>query len=151
VTWLKEFKLRQFMGFQFYLSSFNGDAANLLLMLTLMTDLPENVVGVTADGTVTGSDYEKVLMPAVENRLKTQAKLRMIYHLGQTFKGFDTAAMVDDAKLGMKHWSTWERIALVSDHPIINSFAKFFRHLVSCEIQVFRETDLQRAKHWIIQ
>ena len=120
-------------------------------MLTIMTDLPENVLGVTAEGKVTGSDYEIILIPTVERKLRANSKLRMIYHLGDTFAGFDSSAMVEDAQIGLNHLSAWERIALVSDHPIINMFAKFFGYLIGCEIRVFREADLERAKEWIIQ
>ena len=37
-------------------------------MLKILNDLPENVLGVTAEGKVTGSDYENILIPAVEKK-----------------------------------------------------------------------------------
>jgi hypothetical protein len=55
-----------------------------------MNDLLDNVLGVTAEGKITGSDYERVLIPAVESKFKSHQKLRMIYHLGHSFAGFDT-------------------------------------------------------------
>ena len=39
-------------------------------MLKLIEDLPVNVLGVTAEGKITGEDYEKVLIPALEEKLK---------------------------------------------------------------------------------
>ena len=118
-------------------------------MLKVMNDLPENVLGVSAEGKITGSDYETVLIPAIEQMFKTNKKIRMIYQLGDKFSGFDLAAMVDDAKLGMKHLSSWDRIALVSDHEMINTFAKFFGHMMSCELRIFKNADLAEAKKWI--
>ena len=118
-------------------------------MLKLMNDLPDNVLGVSAEGKITGSDYETVLIPAIEQMFKTNKKIRMIYQLGDKFSGFDFAAMVDDAKLGMKHLSAWDRIALVSDHEMINTFAKFFGHMMSCELKIFKNADLAEAKRWI--
>jgi hypothetical protein len=120
-------------------------------MLKFIEGLPDNVLGITAEGRVTGFDYESILIPAVENKFKSKNKIRIIYHLGETFTGFDPAALLDDAKLGMKHLSECERIALVSDHPIINAFARFFGYLMKCEIQIFKEADLEKAKQWIIQ
>ena len=68
-----------------------------------MNDLPENILGVSAEGKITGTDYETVLMPAIEEKFKTSKKIRMIYQLGDKFSGFDFTAMLDDAKIGMKH------------------------------------------------
>lgn len=118
-------------------------------MLKLMNGLPENVLGVSAEGKITGTDYETVLIPAIEEKLKINNKLRMIDHLGSDFTGFDVGAMLDDAKLGMKHLSAWERIALVSDHEVINSFAIFFGYMMNCELRIFKNAKLEDAKKWI--
>ena len=118
-------------------------------MLKLLEGLPDNVLGVSAEGKVTGTDYETVLIPAIEKKLKEHKKIRMIYDLGSNFTGFDLSAMLDDAKMGMKHLSAWDRIALVSDHEMINTFAKFFGHMLSCELRVFKNAELEEAKKWI--
>ena len=57
--------------------------------------------------------------------------------------------MVDDAKIGIKHLLAWEKIALVQYYEIINAFAKFFGHLMSCELYVFKNAELDEAKKWI--
>lgn len=114
-----------------------------------MNDLPDYILGVSAQGTVTGQDYETVLIPAVEEKLKTNKKIRMIYQLGANFTGFDLTAMLDDAKIGMKHLAAWDRIALVSDHQMINTVMKFFGYLLSCEVRIFKNDELEEAKKWI--
>lgn len=114
-----------------------------------MNDLPENVLGVSAEEKLTGTDYETVLIPAIEQKFKTNKKIRMIYQLGNIFSGFDFSAMLDDAKMGMKHLSAWDRIALVSDHEMINTFAKFFGHMLSCKLHIFKNGELEEAKKWI--
>jgi len=118
-------------------------------MLKIMNDLPGNVLGVSAEGKITGEDYETILIPALEVKLKANKKIRMLYHLGNNFTGFDLSAMLDDAKIGMKHLSAWDRIALVSDHEMINSFAKFFGYMLSCEVRIFKNEELDKAKIWI--
>ncbi|MEO8413221.1 MAG: STAS/SEC14 domain-containing protein [Ginsengibacter sp.] len=120
-------------------------------MLQLMNDLPENVLGISAEGKITGKDYEDVLIPAVEEKLTTHLKIRMLYHLGNTFDGFDLSAILDDAKIGMKHLSAWEKVAMVSEHHLINTFAKFFGYLLPCEVRVFKNTELEEAKKWIAE
>lgn len=120
-------------------------------MLKIMNDLAANVLGVSAEGKITGTDYETVLIPALEEKLKANKKIRMIYQLGNDFSGFDMSAMLDDAKMGLKHLSAWDRIALVSDHEMINSFGKFFGYLMSCELRIFNNAELEEAKSWITE
>lgn len=114
-----------------------------------MSNLPDNVLGFSAEGQITGTDYETVLIPAVEKKLKSNKKINLLYHLGNNFMGFDLNAMLDDAKIGMKHLSSWGKIALVSDHNMINTFAKFFGYLLPCEIRIFSDAELESAKEWI--
>jgi ABC-type phosphate transport system ATPase subunit len=118
-------------------------------MLKIMNDLPDNVLGVSAEGKITGTDYETILIPAVESKLKAFKKIRMLYQLGNDFTGFDLNAIFDDAKIGLKHFSSWEKIALVSDHELINTFAKFFGYMLSCELRIFRNSELDEATTWI--
>jgi hypothetical protein len=73
----------------------------------------------------------------------------MLYELGSSFTGFDLNAVFDDAKIGLKHLSAWDRIALVSDHEMINIFAKFFGHMLSCELRIYKNAEFEEAKKWI--
>ena len=120
-------------------------------MLTIINDLPDNVLGVSGEGKITGNYNESVLIPAIAEKFKVNKKLRMLYHLGVDFTGFDLSAMLDDAKMGMKHLSAWDRIAMVSDHKMINTFAKFFGHMLSCELRIFKNADLGEAKKWVAE
>ena len=120
-------------------------------MIKILNDYPDNVLGVSAEGKITGTDYETVLIPAIVEKLKTNKKIRMLYQLGSNFTGFEMSAMLDDAKMGMKHLSAWDRIALVSDHEMINTFAKFFGHMLSCELRVFKNDELEEAKKWVCE
>jgi hypothetical protein len=114
-----------------------------------ITELPRNVLEVTAEGIITGTDYETVFIPAVEEKLKSNKQIRLLYHLGTNFTGFDIHAMLDDAKVGMKHLTAWEKIAFVSDHGLINAFAKFFGYFLSCETRIFKNEELEMARNWI--
>ena len=118
-------------------------------MFNIIEGLPDNVLGISSKGKITGTNYKNVLIPGLEKKLKEHKKIRMVYDLGNSFTGFDLSAMLDDAKMGMKHLSAWDRIALVSDHEMINTFAKFFGHMLSCELRIFKNAELEEAKKWI--
>ena len=86
-------------------------------MIEKIPNLPDNVLGFTAKGTVTARDYDSVIIPAVEALFTQHRKIRLLYHLGQDFSGFETAAVWDDTKLGLKHLTGWEKMAVVSNSP----------------------------------
>ncbi|MEP6648217.1 MAG: STAS/SEC14 domain-containing protein [Saprospiraceae bacterium] len=120
-------------------------------MLKIINDLPDNVLGIEAVEKVTGADYENILMPAVDEKLKAHKKMRLLYYLGPDFTGFSLKAMMDDAEVGIKHLSAWDRVALVSDHAMINELAKVFGHLLPGKVRVFTNTGLDEAKKWIAE
>ena len=72
-------------------------------MIEMLSDLPDNVLGVEAKGEVTGGDYEQVLVPEIEERLARHDKIRLVYVLGEEFDGYSAGAMWDDTKVGMEH------------------------------------------------
>jgi hypothetical protein len=118
-------------------------------MIEKMPDLPENVLGFTAKGTVTVNDYEFIIIPAVEELFSRQKKVRFLYHLGDDLTGFEAAAMWDDTKLGLKHIKGWERLAIVSDIEWVRAAVKIFGLIIPGHVRVFHNHELSEAKHWI--
>ena len=70
-------------------------------MISLIADLPGNILGFRASGIVTGEDYEKVLVPALEEKLGEVQKVHLLYQLDEGFEKFDLGAMWEDAKVGL--------------------------------------------------
>ena len=120
-------------------------------MIETITDLPGNTLGFVAKGTVTAHDYETVIIPAVEAAFARQDKIRLLYHLGQDFAGFETAAMWDDAKIGLKHLGGWERIAVISDIGWVRTGIKVFGLAIPGQVRVFHDSELAEAKQWIAE
>ncbi len=123
-------------------------------MLKLIEGLPDNALGYTAKGKVTAKDYETVLIPAVEAKLKNHDKVRLLYHLGEGFEGFEAGAMWDDAKVGLAHITSWEKIAIVTDVNWIEKAGKVFRFAIetmsgSGQVKVFKNEELDIAITWI--
>jgi len=118
-------------------------------MVEQITDLPDPVLGFRAKGTVTADDYESIIIPAVEALFSRQKKVRFLYHLGEEFSGFEAAAVWDDAKLGMKHLSGWERVAVVTDVEWIRAAMKIFGFAIPGSVRVFHNLELAEATRWI--
>jgi hypothetical protein len=118
-------------------------------MLERIKGLPEDVLGFEAKGEVTGADYESVLVPAVEEMLARQKRIRFLYHLGNEFTSFHAKAMWDDAKVGLQHYSSWERVAVVTDVGWIRTAMKAFGFVMPGQVRVFGNGDLAEARQWV--
>ncbi|HYI15705.1 MAG TPA: STAS/SEC14 domain-containing protein [Thermomicrobiales bacterium] len=117
-------------------------------MIKILEGLPDNVLGVEATGEVTDSDYETVLNPAVRAMRESHDRLRIIYVFGKDFDGWSLGGMWEDAKLGLKHPKSWEKIAVVSDEDRIKHMIKAFGWMVPGEVRIFDLTQLDAAKDW---
>ncbi len=118
-------------------------------MLKLLTDLPSHVLGIEAIGDVSKDDYETVLVPAVEDRISKQRSLRLLYVLGRDFTGFSAGAAWEDAKVGMRHFTAFDRVAVVTDVEWISSMMKAFGFVMPGDVRVFDVDDYEAARVWV--
>ena len=118
-------------------------------MITAIQNLPEGVVGFSAEGTVTDADYRKVLIPAVEDALRSGRRLRFLYVLGPGFAGYGAGAMLDDTLFGVKHYFDFEKIACVTDNLTYGTMVRSFGFLIPAEVRVFAADELDAAKAWL--
>jgi hypothetical protein len=118
-------------------------------MIEQIEGLPPGTLGFRASGQVTAADYERVLVPDIEAAFVVHRKLRLLYHLGPDFTGFDPGAMWDDAMLGFRHFSGWDRVALVTDVQWLRIAATAMGFAVPAEFRLFRNAELVKAIDWI--
>jgi hypothetical protein len=118
-------------------------------MIRLLTDLPENVVGAEAVGQVETADYTDVLEPAIAAALARTDKLRLLFILGSAFEGYSAGAAWADTRLGMGHWSQWERIAVVTDRDWISGTVKALSWMLPGDVRVFHTNARDEAIAWV--
>lgn len=120
-------------------------------MIKQMNDLPAGVVGFTAHGEVTARDYETVIVPDIEAVFTLRKKVRMLYHFAADFTGFESRALWDDAKLGMRHFSGFERVAVVADIGWLKQAVPALGALMPGEFRSFPGDQLDAARAWIVE
>ncbi|MGD0674524.1 MAG: STAS/SEC14 domain-containing protein [Polyangiaceae bacterium] len=118
-------------------------------MLERLSDVPEEVVGVKANGKLTREDYEKVLVPLFEGARREGRRLRFLYETGPEFDGFSAGAAWQDAKLGVRHLRTFAGCAVVTDHDWIRESSKFAGFFLPCPVRVFASRDRDKAIEWL--
>jgi SpoIIAA-like len=120
-------------------------------MIVLEQGFPDNVVAVACKGHVTRSDYERVLIPAVDGALRKHDKLRLYYHIGSEFDGIDPGAVLEDMKVGFSHLARWERIAIVTDISWIRLVIRAFAFLIPGDVKFFDVAEDKSARAWIAE
>jgi hypothetical protein len=120
-------------------------------MLKLIEDLPEDVVGIEAHGRVTTEDYERVLIPAVEaaKASSDDSRIRLLYVVAREFPDYTAGAAWEDAKLGLGHLRSWERIAIVSDADWLRHAVHGFGWLIPGEVKLFAVEERDSAREWV--
>ena len=118
-------------------------------MFTLIHDLPPNVVGVQATGVVSKEDYETVLLPAMADLFKRTGSVSLLLQLETDLHNYTNGAWVEDAKLGLKYFMKWRKVAIVSRKSGIKWFTDTFGLLVPGQYKGFMMTDLVKAKRWV--
>lgn len=118
-------------------------------MLELIEEMPGNILAIKASGEVTAGDYESIMVPAVEGKLREFDKVRMFYELGTEMSGFTAGAMWQDAKVGMSHLLSFEKIAVVTDHAWIANAVRAFAFMMPCPVKIFSTAERDAAKSWI--
>lgn len=118
-------------------------------MLEVMHEVPANVVGFRASGEVTKDDYETVLIPTVDKAAKQFGELHFLLVLETDVKNFTLGAWLNDAKVGIKHLTKWNRMAIVSDQKSVEKVTDFLSYLMPGESKGFEMAELDEAIAWV--
>jgi hypothetical protein len=105
------------------------------------------IIGFRLSGKLHDSDY-KQFVPAVEAALTSEGKLRLFVQL-EDFHGWDLHAMWDDFKFGLKHYSDFDRIAMVGDQKWETWMARLCKPFTKAKVQYFGASEVDAAWAWL--
>ena len=118
-------------------------------MIFVDTQMDGALLEVEFSGRITGEDYETTLVPAVEAALAAHDRVRLLALMGEEFSGFDLGAAWADTKLGLAHWSGFDRIALATDIGWMRHAVRLSAALLPCPVQVFDMIEAENARRWL--
>jgi len=119
-------------------------------MIQHLEGFPSSVLAFICKGRVKKADYDAVLVPAVQNALRTHHKLRLYYETDADFAGLEPGAIWEDFKVGMEHLTRWERIAVVTDVAWIKHTVLLFSFLMPGTTKLFSRAEAMQARDWIV-
>ena len=117
-------------------------------MIRVLPDAPAGVLMLEAGGKLTAADYTDVLEPALDAALAEHGKLRVVLVFTESFDGLEAGALWQDLRTGLRDWSKWERMALVTDHDWMRDFLRMFAWLVPGEARGFAADERDAAVAW---
>jgi len=125
-----------------------GSAPTEASQITVMQDLPDNVIGLSVAGFVTARDYAETILPLIEARRAAHPELRLLYRIGPEIEAYPPGAVWSNAQVGVRHLAGFERIAVVSDIGWIRHAMRLFAPMTPALVQVFADDDLAAARDW---
>ena len=105
------------------------------------------VLAVHVDGKLVKADYE-LFVPEFERLVRQHGKLSMLFDM-TGFHGWESGAMWEDIKLGIKHFDDIERLAMVGEKRWQEGMAMFCKPFTKAAIRYFDHADVAEARKWL--
>jgi len=118
-------------------------------MIKELKDTPNTMVGFIASDEVTQAEFDKVILPAVQELVQRTDKLNYLLVVDTPLKNFTIGAWMRDAMLGLNNINKWNRAAIVTDVEGIKWFTELFSKVVPGEFKGFNHSELDRAINWV--
>ncbi len=120
-------------------------------MIELKSTPGDAILEFNISGTVTDEDYRDVLTPALEKAMQDQEHIRVLVRAGDDFEGYTLEALAADARVGLRHWRGFDRVALVTDTPWLIRSVKAFSVFFPCPVMTFALGQEDDARRWLTE
>ncbi|WP_336733471.1 STAS/SEC14 domain-containing protein [Chryseobacterium sp. VD8] len=117
-------------------------------MITIIPEAPENVAAFNATGEVTKEDFENLVFPRVKAKIEQFGELNYLMYLDTDLNNFTAGAWLEDALLGLKNLTKWNRAAILTDNQHVQNFTEIFSVLMPGEFKSFPKGNLYNALYW---
>jgi hypothetical protein len=120
-------------------------------MLRRMTDMPGGTIGFEAVGEVEDDDWEETVEPVLRQEIAEGRNVRLLYLIGAGAREVEGDAMSADTGFRMRHATSYERVAVVSDEDWMRPALRALSFLLPGKARGFRVRDLVEAKAWLAE
>lgn len=117
-------------------------------MISIIKTAPANVAAFTATGEVNKDDFQSVVMPHVKAVVEQHDELNYVLNLDTDISNFTAGAWLQDALLGIKNITKWNRAAIVTEKESIQNFTEIFSKVMPGEFRGFDKNELEMAINW---
>jgi hypothetical protein len=118
-------------------------------MLRAMMNMPAGTFGFEAIGEVEDDDWEETVEPVLRREIAAGRDVRLLYLIGAEAREVEGEAMTADASFRVRHATSFERVAVVSDEDWVRPALRALSFLLPGKARGFRVRDLAVAKTWL--
>ncbi len=116
-------------------------------MIEKIKDLPSNMVGFRSEGTIVKEDFDSVIKE-VTNLVEKTGQLNYLLFLDNSPGDFTFGAWIQDALLGIKNITKWNRAAIVTDSDTVINVTNVFSKIMPGTFRGFKKEDYLLAIDW---
>lgn len=116
------------------------------MIQTIETKFPKTI-GFKLSGKLHDEDY-KSFVPTIESFLAAEGKARLFVQFDD-FHGWDMHAVWDDTKFAFKHYSDFDRIAMVGDQRWEKWMAQVCKPFTKAKVRYFEASQVEDAWAWL--
>jgi hypothetical protein len=98
-------------------------------------------------GKLEKADYEH-FVPEFERLIQQHGKIRILFDMND-FHGWKAAALWEDTKFAMKHFSDIDRLAVVGEKRWQQGMATFCKPFTKAIVRYFEHSDVAEARKWL--
>jgi len=107
------------------------------------------MVGFTAPGEITKNDFEFIMLPAIVELVQRTNQLNFLLVLDAEFENFQMGAWLKEAMTRLNYMAKWNRVAVITNTRVIDSFSDLFKDITPGEFRGFNQNELQQATEWV--
>lgn len=118
-------------------------------MIEIIENAPANVSAFRAKGHVTADDYKRLVVPVIDKQVEELGKINFLLELDTSLSEFTIGALLQDLGVGLKHFTKWHKMAIVSNSPAIKGFTDVFSYVAPGEAKGFSHEEIGKAMAWV--
>lgn len=111
----------------------------------------DDILEVHATAPVTDADYRDVLIPAIDEAIARSDNVRLLMVLDARISDFTLGALWDDARLGLKHWRGFDRVAVATGSQGLARAIRAIAVFLPCPVAIFGPDERDAARRWLTQ
>ncbi len=115
----------------------------------ILDGFPNDVLALEVNGRLNAVDYDKLIEPAIDEKLKRHDKLKILIVIGKGFEGATVGAGWEDLKLDLKHFTKYNKLAVVTDVHWLRNATRLFSPFMPGRVHTYPLFKRDLAEDWI--
>ena len=115
--------------------------------LAIVEDLDKGILSVSVSGKLEREDYD-VLGAEFDRMVAQHGSIRLLLEL-KDFHGWTAGAAWEDAKLGFRHYSDIDRMAIIGENKWQQGMTQFVKPFTRADVKYFDAADVDAASNWV--